>query len=381
MHLFKGILIIANSARMLAQAANSIGLRPLVIDCFGDLDTQGYAESAYQIPSLAKVHLIPALEQLLRQYAVTAVIYGSGFEYYPESLGYLAERFRLLGNDPQTFMRFLNKADFFTVLDSLAIAHPMVRFQPPESDEQGWLIKPMQGQGGVGVKRYQPRLGHTEAGLMYWQKVQAGTQQSVLFLVYTGVVQIIGFNTQWTIALSENQGFLFSGIMNAAVIPSEQATLINVWLGKLVKVFNLKGLNSMDFILADQACYVLEINPRPSASMQLYSPEWLLRHIQACGGMGFVEQQINQENDRCCLKLPSDKSSCAYQLVYAEQAVTIPKQFAWPEWCMDLPKAGAIIGTMQPICSIIAYGQSAQRVRKKLHTLQQQLLRQLSQGT
>ena len=60
--------------------------------------------------------------------------------------------------------------------------------------------------------------------------------------------------------------------------------MITGWLKQLVPVFALKGLNSLDFIHADDCSYVLEINPRPSASMQLYDEDLLNRHIQACEG-------------------------------------------------------------------------------------------------
>ena len=42
------ILVVASSARMLAQSARASGFKPLVIDLFADLDTQRYAEDFKQ---------------------------------------------------------------------------------------------------------------------------------------------------------------------------------------------------------------------------------------------------------------------------------------------------------------------------------------------
>lgn len=53
------ILIIANSARMLAQSAKS-GLKPLVIDLYADLDTQEHSVAYQQIPDQAQsIWLLP----------------------------------------------------------------------------------------------------------------------------------------------------------------------------------------------------------------------------------------------------------------------------------------------------------------------------------
>lgn len=332
------ILIIANSGRMLAQAAKNAGLKALVIDQFADLDTQGYAVAFRQIASLNEQHLAPAVDYFIDRYAVAHVIYGSGFEYYPDSLYYLNSRLIMLGNSPDTFVKLHNKPEFFSVLDALDIAYPDVAFNAP-NDADNWLVKPMQGQGGAGIKRYQNN--NASGSPCYWQKYQTGTQHSALFLANGQVMQVLGFNTQWTVGLSEAEEFIFSGITNCSELLNEQKVLVTDWLKKIVPVFALKGLNSLDFIQAGDQSYLLEINPRPSASMQLYNADLLIGHIKASQGelpdYNFVQDGYN-----------------AYQIVYADQAMLIPEAFAWPDWCMDLPKPGSFIHTGQPVCSIFA---------------------------
>ena len=279
------ILIVASSGRMLAQSAKNAGLKPLVIDLFVDLDTQGYAEDCRQVRSLAEQDLAPAVDYFVERYAVTHVIYGSGFECYPESLYYLNSRLIMLGNHPDTFIRQQDKQAFFSTLDELNIPYPEVAFSAPAYFDHGcddWLLKPMQGQGGVGIKRYHGDDVAKASG--YWQKFQAGTPHSVLFLADGQRVQVIGFNTQWPIRLSETQEFVFSGVINNADLAYAHKALITDWLNQMVPVFGLKGLNSLDFIHAAGCCYVLEINPRPPASMQLYDQDLLVGHIQVCVG-------------------------------------------------------------------------------------------------
>jgi len=343
------ILIVASSGRMLAQAAKNAGLKPLVIDLFADLDTQCHAEAIRQIPSLAEKQLIPALDYFIERYAVAHVIYGSGFENYPESLRYLGSRLLVLGNPPDTFVKLHDKPAFFSKLDKLNFPYPEVCFDAPNNLDN-WLVKPMQGQGGVGIKRYHPEDRAESA--VYWQKYQAGTQHSVLFLADGQKMQVIGFNTQWTVNLSENQEFIFSGVINSCALVNEQKELITAWLKKLVPVFALKGLNSLDFIQAGDKSLVLEINPRPSASMQLYDDDLLKRHIKASQG------ELTDYRSHAGYK--------GYQIVYAERDVMIPNGFEWPSWCMDLPGNGGICLEGQPICSIIAHQKRAQSVMNDL---------------
>ncbi|MFZ2407598.1 MAG: ATP-grasp domain-containing protein [Methylobacter sp.] len=357
------VLIVAGSGRMLAQAARNAGLKPLVVDLFADLDTQGYAEDFRRIKSLTEQDLAPAVDYFAERYAVNHVIYGSGFECYPESLYYLNSRLIMLGNDPDAFARQLDKPAFFLTLDDLNIPYPEVAFDAPDPVD-AWLLKPMQGQGGVGIKRY--KAGDDIKAPVYWQKFQSGKSCSVLFLADGQQAQVIGFNSQWPVRLSKAQEFVFSGVVNSCDLPDRHKAAITNWLTQMVPVFGLKGLNSLDFIHADDCSYALEINPRPSASMQLYDRDLLVLHIQACAGAISAAQ------------LPEAAPlQAGYQIVYAEQDLIIPDRFEWPGWCMDLPGSGNMCRAGQPICSIIAHQKDSQSVAEQLLTKQQLIISKL----
>lgn len=348
---------------MLAQAAKNAGLKPLVIDLFADLDTQTYATDFQHIPALTIDYLTPALDYFIQHYAVTHIVYGSGFEQHPDSLSYIATRLTLLGNSPETFIKLQNKVDFFAALNQLNIPTPETSFAPP-TDTQDWLIKPTRGQGGVGVQR----IRNTNLGLystVYWQKYQAGTPHSVLFLADGQHKQIIGFNTQWTIRLSDSEEFIFAGIINHCELAPTHKAQISDWLTKLVPAFELKGLNSLDFIHADGNSYLLEINPRPPASMQLYDADLLRRHLMTASPV---------EDWQSYLQILPQSGYTGYQIIYAEKDVQIPDGYSWENSVMDIPAAGAICNTGQPICSIIAHHKQAQAVLNEL-TLKQHIIK------
>lgn len=357
----KTILVVAHSGRMAAQIAHQAGVKVLVIDCFADCDTQAVAAAFIQIPSLALAALQPAVEYFIARFAVTDVLYGSGFESYPESFDYLHNRLRLLGNPPETFKKLADKPAFFGLLDNLGIPYPLTQFLPPATPE-GWLVKPLQGQGGVGISCY--RAGHQQQAGEYYQQWQKGTAHSVLFLADGQDFCVVGFNRQWTVALDADQAFVFAGVCTVADMPPEQQMQVVGWLARLVPALSLQGLNSVDFMRDGGQIYLLEINPRLSASLQLYRGDWLAHQINALHGV--LPTVIVQRTDYA-----------AYQIIYADEDVQVPDPFCWPEQCCDVPCAGALIRKGHPICSIIAHHTNAGLLMQTLDSIQHNLLKGL----
>lgn len=354
------LLIIAASARMLAQAAYQAGVKAVVIDVFADTDTRRYAAAWRQVASLNLNDLLPALEPLLTEYPLHDLIYGSGFESFPESLSYLNQRLHLVGNSPATFANTVNKQAFFAVLDSLQIPYPDSVFSPPNPDG-GWLSKPLRGQGGLGIRHWQAE----PLAESYWQKYQTGLPHSALFLADGRHLQVLGFHRQWT-TVAGPHGFLFAGLINRTALSTRHQTLITAWLRQLVPILGLNGLNSLDFIQDGATLWVLEINPRPSASMQLYDGDLLSQHRHACAGHLPAASEDSAKN-----------AACAYQIIYAQETVYIPDMLVWPQNCADLPPTGTVCPTGEPICSMIVRQKTAQMVYEQLQYQQRALLRQL----
>lgn len=354
------VLIVANSARFLVEAARNSGCTPIAIDLYGDCDTEACAESIQVISSLTPSDLSLALEKLPR-YSIMGAVVGSGLESHPGSLELLAAKFDLLGNLPPVCERVGNKRIFFDALDRLKIAHPEVSFAKP-SKAGNWLIKPMRGFGGIGIRRFQD-TGADWATSHYWQKYQAGEPHSVLFLADGDDARIVGFNKQWTTAQLDEE-FIFSGLVNATDLDRDQQAEIAAWVGSLTREFSLRGLNSLDLMVYGERAYVLEINPRPPASMQLYEDDLFERHIQACRGR-LLEYATKRH------------AVTGLRIVYARRSVTVPDDFHWPQGCRDLPKSGATITAGQPICSIIMRAQDALEVARLLQERQEFIINAL----
>lgn len=372
----KFLLIVASSARLLVESARKAGYAPLAIDLFGDQDTRAAAGDCVVVDKLDPYSLSNACARLVRTYRICDVVYGAGLEGYPQSLAWLAARFNVLGNAPGTCAKVHDKIRFFAVLKQLDIAYPEISFSKPDHTGQ-WLLKPHAAQGGqyieydcpasVSRSSQGPPLsqGSDYVHGFYWQRYVPGQSLSVLFAADGKDLQIIGFNRQWTLPGS----FIFAGVINYTDLPETQLQLLEDWLNKLVPVFNLKGLNSLDFIWDGNQCWVLEINPRPSASMAVYESDYVnglvAEHIESCRGQ--LPRGTFSSNDIIR----------AYQIIYAPHDLRITDNLDCPSWCRDRPAPPCIIRKGRPICSIMASGNCLPEVYQQLQARRQLVINQL----
>lgn len=364
----KRLLIIAQSAQMLTQAAYNIGLKVTVIDCFADCDTQALTPHYYQVKSLALKDIQTLIELIKNQ--LSFCIYGSGFEAYPDSLAFLETQFQLIGNSSTVFKALQNKPLFFQRLQQLNISFPAVFFTLEDKRHQhkttSYLVKPFDSLGGLDIQIMNAGTCHNLHNTPhYYQEYINGQSLSALFVANGKQAIIIGFNQQWTVEKS----YLFSGIINYAQLPIFHQQILYEWISKLTLSYKLQGLCSLDFIFYENKCYVLEINPRPPASMQLYEKYLLKNHYLAClGQLGKVT-------------IPQYKTYTAYQIIYATTKIKIPSQMKWPKYCCNLPKKNTMINKGQPICSMILNGMSSQSLLEDLKNKQHLLFTQISETT
>jgi len=352
------VLIIATSGRLLAQLAKEVGYIPLVIDCFADVDTHFNASCVVEVGCLGLVEVKQALRVVEKQYSIEYVIYGSGFENHLNTLQYLEQIFTVLGNSFNVFSIIQNKKNFFSILKQYLIPYPEVSFQVP-TDNYQWLLKPLAGEGGVGIRKYTKKIKNTDS--CYWQRYILGTPRSVLFIADSEEHQIIGFHKQFIAQINEYE-FVFSGLISQPETNQKLILQLEKALDVVVSSFKLKGINSLDYIEREGCCYILEVNARPSASLNLYGSELFKPHLKNC--------LINKD----LINVNLLKTYQAYKIIFAEQAISIKEQLRWPKWAVDIPRSGSIINTGEPICSIIAGGKNEQQVEDLLLSRQQQLM-------
>jgi methenyltetrahydromethanopterin cyclohydrolase len=353
---------------MLVRAAAQANLNTIVIDCFADSDTQRLSTRCYRVKSLA-IEDIQSVVNSIKDDCCFC-IYGSGFEAHAESLTFLETQFQLMGNSATTFKALQNKHHFFQRLTQLNIPFPAVLFPSKNSDllttnsARDYLIKPFNSLGGMNINKINTTETYDlNASAYYYQQYIDGQSLSVLFVANGKQAVIIGFNQQWT----RPDSFVFAGIINHPTVSITYQQKLHHWINQLTNYYGLVGLGSLDFMIDEHQCYVLEINPRPSASMLLYQHDLLAIHGLACQG------QLNTA------MIFQPEMYSAYQIIYAVSKIKIPDNMQWPVYCCSLPPAKTIINPQQPICSMIVSGTDPNYLLEDLQRKQTLLFTQLSE--
>ncbi len=290
----KRIAVAGVSARALTEAAAREGFGVVALDVFGDLDTCR-AATRWQSIGLAQTLqldgtlLQEALERIARNDEAQGWIAGSGFEGQPDLLDAGHRCLPLIGNDAATVRRVRDPHAFFAALDAHGVAHPAVRFDAP-ADARGWLRKDFAGCGGWQVQRAENASSDALGATQYLQRWHDGMPMSATFIADGQRARVLGCNLQ----LSREVGqapFAWRGVIGP--LPMSDAVQLQVMaaLQAAVGTFGLRGLCSLDFLLREPELRVevLEVNPRPPASLELYAAHGLPvidAHWRACDGGG-----------------------------------------------------------------------------------------------
>ncbi|AYH43969.1 hypothetical protein CDA09_11310 [Azoarcus sp. DN11] len=367
------LLVVAGlSARMLAEAARTSGYRAIALDLFADRDTRRAAEACLPIGDAASLAidgdaLVDALGRA-RAAGAQAWVAGSGFDGHSELLAAGQAVLPLAGNPPEVAARVRDPAQFYGRLAALGIPHPQTRCDRPPSP-RGWLRKNAASSGGWDVRAARPDDADAESSI-YYQRIAAGVPMSALFVADGRRTRLVGVNMQIVRPFC-GRPFVFHGCIGPVGVAPSVRCALEAMLDALVADFGLRGLNGLDFLLDDDEIRVIELNPRPPASIALYPdaiPEGLLRaHVEAsCGG-----------------RLPAHDPHGAvagvrgFETVFAQRAwnVGAPESAALAQqtWCHDLPASGTRIARGEPLCTASAAGGDADEVEALLSQRRRQI--------
>lgn len=354
------ILIAAFSGRALAESARRSGYEPYVADLFGDEDTiaasAGYRRLEGDLESGFTDNFdetIEELSEIARSGAPLKLVYGGGFDGASAYLSIPSAPFDLAGNRPEIIRLIKNPFVLGELCKSFRIKHPAIT---PEfiADGRIWLEKKIGGAGGGHIQRgvsSPPRKG------VYYQEEVAGRAISALFIAdEEGGAGVVGYSEQW-ISSSPQQPFRYGGAAQPASLSMAHMREISRAVKLFAAYFALRGLNSADFIVDGAKVWLLEINPRPGATLELFDNETnklFDQHVRPAGGISRWEPE----------HFHVDYASAA-AVVYADRgdliAPAIPDP---PDWLKDRPQPGSKILRNQPLCTVLAKGETLGECRQ-----------------
>jgi uncharacterized protein len=365
----KPILIAAISGRALAQSAQRGGYQALVADFFGDQDTLQVAKGHVRFRGalalgIEEDALFNALNALSARHHPLGIVCGSGFEDRPQLLERIAKRWRLFGNGAAVVAKVKDPAALSLICCEAAIPVPDFCLEkPPRATD--WLAKRRGGAGGGHVRPAEKAI----RGRLYYQRKMPGVPISALFLADGASATVLGFSSQWHLPTADKP-YRYGGAAQPATLPADVAASLTAAVHRLSGAAALVGLNSADFIVDDERFWLLEINPRPGATVDIFEPaqdSLFSLHMAACAG-----------------RLPPAPcyTGCvrAAALVYAESDIPLFPALNWPRWTADRPQPGSAIKAGEPLCSVYACATDTTRARARTEERRRQILAWAAQG-
>lgn len=364
------LLIVATSARAIAAAACE-RFTPLTIDLFADRDTQACAARAIEVTSgdgydLPHAPVLAAVEALARASASRLLaIYGSGFEAAPALLAAIARHVDLLGCGSEVLRRLGD----VPALTACFAGDTALRFPPTTRDAPalpaGWLVKHDACCGGLHVRDARP-VDAAAAG-RYFQRRVDGPVWSALFVVAGGRCVVCGAARHLRASPAPRAPYAWQGALNTGDVPLSIQALERCGR-RLADVLGLRGVFGIDFVPRDGLPFVLDINPRLTASLDVYPERGALvaAHVAACA------------RDTLLYSKPAARAARGAVVLYACRPGHVPDAFEWPEGVADVPHCGSAIAAGAPLVSVIVEDQSGDTVLARLTETSRALARRLA---
>lgn len=347
-----GKLVVAGlSSRLMAEAAARDGYGPIALDAFGDADTRRASTHWQPIGAPSELKLdaqrtLAALAQLSQRGDVLGWVAGSGFEAQADLLEAGAQTLPLLGTPPGAVRRLRDPRVFFSFLAVHGLAHPEVRYSPPPP-AAGWLYKRADGTGGTHIREADAMRNPTPGG--YYQRRLEGTPMSALFIGNGHEARVLGFH-ELIVRPMWSRPFVYCGAIGPMRLPPALDATLREAASRLTAEFGLLGLCSLDFLRTGPQGYaLLEVNPRPSASMALHAHLPLMRwHVQACRQRTLPSEPLPAPQLR------------GHEIVFTQRDVQLASEQAaalasHPD-THDVPHGAASFAAGEPLCSVSATG-------------------------
>ena len=383
------LLILGASTRAAAASAVRAGFDPVCADRFGDEDLRRIASV------IAVDNDLHRTLEAVKGLPPTPWIYTGSLENDPKFIASVSERHPLLGN-PREALRKVRDPCW---LERTLTAHdlPALRVRSNRSSDayvrtdnrpdvgvrstgECWLLKPTRGGGGCRITVWsgQPLPTNEHS---YFQEQRLGTPMSALLMGRPDSAELIGVCEQLIgPAFGAPTEFGYAGSIGPIAVSDLTRELLQRLGDTLTREAQLRGLFGIDFILADDIPWLVELNPRYTASVevleQAFGRALLAEHASACGH----RTEIIRER-------PATPCIIGKQIIYATSDRTAPRLESLfepdgntPESPLiaDIPAPGSCIATGWPVCTVFAEAETIDDCRMRLSSRSHAVLAEMT---
>jgi uncharacterized protein len=368
------LLIVGASGRAAAASALRAGFTPHVLDLFADADTQ----------QLGEVHVCPIpdypqrLPELCRQFPPMPWMFTGGLENHPPIIEEISQVRDFFGCNPANFSKHRSPAAFHALISSAGFRTPAIASSAESyfpGKELPWLVK-QSSSGGFGVRRATPTDFESLPEGAVRQRDVSGVPMSALFVAATHNVMLLGVTKQligeaWLHAPE----FRYAGNIDITRFVSQPLLEELERLGEsLWRQLKLLGLFGVDFLLARDEPWFLELNPRFTAGLEVLEQEWPTSAV----GL-HVEAFSSLKTPKAPIPSPQCHGKAIY---YAKEPLRFPDVGPWEEsledvlsWSpfADIPTPGTDIAVSQPVFTLRAQGRTERDCEAQLKALAAEL--------
>lgn len=360
------LLAVGYSARSLVRSALGAGIDAGCLDAFADRD-------AVERPPRPAWHAVvqpfdPAALAALAPPS-SALAWTSNLENHPAALAALATGREIIGNGPEV-LDTVRRAEWLEeVLSRAGLPFAATALAATATTRSAWMIKPRASGGGHGVRRFEP--GAAAGKDEYLQERIEGVAGSLLFLADGHDVAPVGVTRQLVgEAALGARGYAWCGnLAGPGVLPRQDEVFHSALAAATViaAASGLRGLNGLDFIAREGEAVIIEVNPRWTASAELF---------ERAGGRELFS--AHAAASRGALRLPgvSSREVHGKAVMFARERWVAPSTDSWLAAgdLADVPRAGTVIPPGAPIATVLAAASGADSCRAALIGRAQEVL-------
>ena len=380
------LAILGASVRALAESAVRAGWDVHAADLFCDLDLQAIATTAVPVAHGTAdaatgypCSLITAAADLP---PTAGWCYTGAVENHPDLIDAIARVRPLAGNPSDVIRQLRNPVQLAAAARAAGLCFPETASSQDGVPLDGtWLVKPLAGAGGRGIRRWTRAVAanhlmhHPTVANQFhiWQRYTSGTPLSASFCFTRGSSRLLGVSRQLIGEPWCHAGvFAWCGavtINDAGSRPDHERLVASLTdLGDVLAArYQPVGLVGVDLIV-DAAGHiaVIEVNPRPTASMELFersgAGSMASSHLAACGFAAPSDIPLAQPH-------PLPASTWAKAVLFASEPTPVTQPLierlacettpwtqadgGWPALA-DIPRPKQIIAAGAPVITIFA---------------------------
>lgn len=387
------VWIAGASVRAVAESARERVRDLHLTDLFADQDTCAIGD-CWQVGDFGS-----ELPGLAERWPRVPLIITGGLENNPDLLAAICAGRPAWCCSPQAIRDVRDPAKLQQRLRAAGLPSLEVRMARHETDARRWLHKPLASAGGAGIRHHDVSTAtgtsdtHPDALPGYFQRFQPGRAAAAAWIMTHDQARLLGITRQLVgPRFGGPDEFSYCGSSHPALVPAAVMDQLQT-LGQLLQSeFGLRGLVGADFILQADKCFVVEVNPRPTQSMEIL--DW--HHGSDLFDLHWAAFQPPQESaDRSTAsglprlrsaesKLPSEPQAFRIKwIIYAPQAVRIDCDLRdGVGGCeqlvvKDIPQVGQQITAGEPVCTLISTAESGQKALAAIELGRRQLARKL----